>query len=141
MTAPPTVTYHLDPATYDVLTDALEQHAAHLEQVTHESLFAPTAADREELHAEAARAEQLRDAIDSAQGAGHVTVALTPTTYGTLSAALASYHADQMQEAEEAIQERDDPEDGDPARQAAATADRLHTQAIEAAQPTVHHSR
>ena len=46
-----------------------------------------------------------------------------------------------MQEAEEAIQERDDPEDGDPARQAAATADRLHTQAIEAAQPTVHHSR
>ena len=64
MTVPPTVTYHLDPATYDVLTDALEQHAAHLEQVTHESLFAPTAADREELHAEAARAEQLRDAID-----------------------------------------------------------------------------
>ena len=63
---------------------------------------------------------------------------LDPPTFQMLSAALSSYEYDQMQEAAEATQQHDNPEDGDTARQAAATADRLHLQAVEATELTPH---
>lgn len=138
MSTTPTVTYQLDPGTYEVLTDALEQHAAHLEQQTHEPLFAPTTEDRTQLLLGVLQADELRRAIEDAEHAGTVTLTLDPTTFGLLSAALASYHADQQHAVEEATQVHDDPEDGDLARRAAATADRLHVQAVEAAQFTSH---
>lgn len=132
MNRTPAITYTLDEQTAPVLTEALETQAAHLDQQAREPLFAPTAAARVQLLEEAGRVAQLRQTVEDAQAAGTVTLSLDPETYGLLSAALASYHADQMHEAAEATQQRDDPDDGDYARRAAATADRLHVQAIEA---------
>lgn len=133
MTTTPIVTYALDEVNTSVLTDALDVHAAHCEQQTHEPLFAPTVEKRIELLEEASRADQLRRAVEEAQDAGYIAVSLDPATFQVLSAALSSYEADQTQEATEATQEHDEPDDGDPARQAAAAADRLHLQAVEAA--------
>lgn len=133
MTPVPAVTYTLDEDTAPVLLEALETQAAHLDQQARELLFAPTPTARAQLREEADRVAQLRQTVEDARAAGHVTMLLDPETYGLLSAALASYHADQMHAAAEATRERDDPDDGDPARRAAATADYLHTQAIAAA--------
>lgn len=141
MTTTPALTCTLDEDTAAVLIEALETHAAHLDQQACEHLFAPTAAARTQLHAEAARVAQLRQTVEDDQAAGTVTVPLDPETYGRLSAALASYHADQMHEAAEATQQRDDPDDGDDARRAAATADRLHVAAIEAIQRSTEGAR
>lgn len=140
MTTTPVLTWTLDEDTAAVLIEALETHAAHLDQQACEHLFAPTAAARAQLRAEAARVTQLRQTVEDAQ-TGTVTVPLDPETYGLLSAALASYHADQTIEAEEATQQRDDPDDGDYARRAAATADRLHVAAIDAIQRSTEGAR
>ena len=133
MSADPTLTYQLDPTTYEVLTEALEQHAAHQELLTRQAQFAPTTEARMALLHDALRAEELRHIIEAAQGAGQVSITLEPSTYRLLTEALSGYHDDQMHAAEEASQEHDDPDDGDPARQSAAAADRLHLQAVEAA--------
>ena len=138
MATTPIVTYALDEVNTPVLTEALEQYAAHREQQTHEPLFAPTVEARIELLEEVARADQLRRAVEDAQSAGYIAVPLDPVTFRMLSAALSSYEYDQMQEAAEATQQHDDLEEGDPARQAAATADRLHLQAFEATELTPH---
>lgn len=138
MATTPTVTYALDPTAHEVLTEALEGYAAHQELLTHDRQFAPTAQDRMALLTDVLRADELRRAIDAAASAGKATITLDPSTYRVLTEALATYHADQTHAAEEATAEHDDPDDGDPARQAAATADRLHLQAIEAAQLTSH---
>lgn len=133
MTPVPAVTYALDEDTAPVLLEALETQAAHLDQQAREPAFAPTPTARAHLREEAGRVAQLRQTVEDAQAAGHITMPLDPETYGLLSAALVSYHADQIQAAAEATQERNDPDDGDHARRAAATADYLHVQAIIAA--------
>ncbi|GEO97321.1 hypothetical protein [Kocuria turfanensis] len=138
MTTTPTLTYDLDPTTFEVLTDALEHYAAHQELLTHDRQFTPTTEDRTTLLLKVLHADELRRTIETAAAAGQVTITLDPSTYQVLTEALATYHADQMHAAAEATAEHDDPEDGDPARQAAATADRLHLQAIEATQLTPH---
>ncbi|WP_298591868.1 hypothetical protein [uncultured Kocuria sp.] len=138
MSIEPTLTYQLDSTTYEVLTEALEQHAAHQELLTRQAQFAPTTEDRMTLLHEVLHAEELRRTIEAAHSAGHVSITLEPSTYHLLTEALAGYHDDQMHAAEEATQEHEDPDDGDPARQAAATADRLHLQAVEATQFTAH---
>ncbi|WP_144837191.1 hypothetical protein [Kocuria rosea] len=136
MSADPTLTYQLDPTTYEVLTEALEQHTAHQELLTRQAQFAPTTEDRIALLHDVLSAEELRRTIEAAQDAGQVSITLEPETYRLLTEALAGYHDDQMHAAEEATQKNDDPDSGDFARQAAAIADRLHVQAIEAAQST-----
>lgn len=138
MTDTPAITYLLDEDTAPVLIDALEQYAAHQELLTHHHQFAPTAEDRMALLLRALHADELRRTIEAAEDTGQVTLTLDPDTYQLLTEALAGYHDDQMHAAEEATQIHDDPEDGDPSRQAAATADRLHVQAVEATQFTPH---
>ena len=138
MSVEPTLTYQLDSTTYKVLTEALEQHAAHQELLTRQAQFAPTAEDRMTLLHEVLHAEELRRTIEAAHSAGQVSITLAPSTYQLLTDALSGYHDDQMHAAEEATQDHDDPDDGDPARQAAAAADRLHLQAVEAATCTHH---
>ncbi|GGG61458.1 hypothetical protein GCM10011374_25600 [Kocuria dechangensis] len=133
MIAPPTVTYPLDPETFEVLTQALEQHAAHREQQIHEPLLAPTAQERMRLFHEVACTDQLRCTVEDARSAGQVSLPLDPVTFEVLSTALSSYHDDQRQEAAEATPRRADLHDGGRARGAAALADRLHLQALEAA--------
>ena len=138
MTTTPTLTYALDPTTFEVLTDALEHYAAHQELLTHDRQFTPTAEDRMALLVEVLDADRLRRTIEAAEDSGQVTITLDPSTYRVLTEALATYQADQTHAAAEATAEHDDPEAGDPAHQAAATADRLHLQAIEATQLTTH---
>ena len=133
MSADPTLTYQLDPTTYEVLSEALEQHAAHQELLTRQAQFAPTTEDRMALLHDVLHTEELRRTIEAAQDAGQVSIPLEPSTYRLLTEALSGYHDDQMHAAEEATQDHDDPEAGDPARQSAAAADRLHLQAVEAA--------
>ena len=78
MATTPIVTYALDEVNTPVLTGALEQHAAHREQQTHEPLFAPTVEARIELLEEVARADQLRRTVEDAQSAGYIPPARRP---------------------------------------------------------------
>jgi protein involved in temperature-dependent protein secretion len=133
MIPPPTVTFSLDSETFEVLTQALEQHAAHREQQIHEPLLAPTAQERMRLFHEVAYTDQMRRTVEDALSAGQVHLPLDPVTFEVLSAALSSYHDDQQQEAAEATHQCEDPDSGGHARGAAALADRLHLQALEAA--------
>lgn len=139
MTDTPAITYLLDEDTTPVLIDALEQYAAHLELLTHHQQFAPTAHARMNLLVEVMHAEELRRKVEAAEDTGQITLTLDPDTYRVLTEALAGYHDDQMQAAAEATAPHDDPDEGDPARQAAATADRLHIEAIAAFQCTPRH--
>ena len=69
MSVEPTLTYQLDSTTYKVLTEALEQHAAHQELLTRQAQFAPTTEDRMTLLHEVLYAEELRRTIEAAHSA------------------------------------------------------------------------